>query len=41
LPNLSVIVPANLGMKENFLPSEKITQEFAKSKELYQRFFAK
>lgn len=41
LPNLSVIVPGNIGMQENFLPSEKITQEFAKSKELYQRFFAK
>jgi iron(III) transport system substrate-binding protein len=41
LADLGVIVPANVGMKENFLPSEQITAEFAKSKELYQRFFAK
>lgn len=41
LPNLDVIVPRNLGMKENFLPSEKITADLKKSKELYQRYFAK
>jgi iron(III) transport system substrate-binding protein len=41
LSELSVIVPSNIGMRDNFLPSEKITAEFAKSRELYQRFFAK
>jgi iron(III) transport system substrate-binding protein len=41
LKDLGVIVPSNNGMQDNFLPSEKITADFAKSKELYQRFFAK
>ena len=41
LQALDQVVPRNLGLKENFIPSEQITAELPKSREIYQRLFVK
>ena len=38
-PDLDKVVPAKIGMRENFISPEKMTAELAKSRDIFQRLF--
>lgn len=41
LPELDKIVPAKIGLRENFISPEKMNADLPKSREIYQRLFVK